>query len=276
MAASRAVAAAGEGTQAVDRAISVLRLLALSPSRGLRVGTIAAAAGLHVATASRIVRALHRRGLVEHSGTERRYRLGFGAIAVGAAAGSRQLVSDEARAIVNELAERTGDSAYLCVRQGLCAVFVHRAFGAAPIRAVTVDVGTHVPLGVGAGSMAILLSLPAEEQARVLERVDPVLGEYQLTREVVAQLVRRSLAQGYTIMDGRIYRGIVSIGVPVPPGRSPIRAGLSLSAVAERLSPRRQRELARELHAAAARLQRSDPFRRARVPAADAHAGFAW
>lgn len=255
------------GAQAVERSLSVLRLLALRPADGLRIKTISEATGLHVATASRMVRAMQQLGFVEQDAETRRYKLGFGAALLGAATASRLQVGAEIRGLVDDLAEKTGESIYLCVRQGLSAVFVYRASGSFPIRAVTVDVGTHVPLGVGAAGMAILSILPSDERDRVLQRIAPLVSEYRLKMRDVIELSARADEQGYTLMDGRTFPGIHSVGVAIPANKQHVQAGLSLSAIAERLGPQRQAAVAKDLRVAANRIAKLEFFKQLHVPA---------
>lgn len=261
------------GAQAIARSLSILRLLALRPADGLRIKTISQATGLHVATCSRMVRAMQQLGFVEQDGATRRYRLGFGAALLGAATASRLQVSADIRALVDDLAERTGESIYLSVRQGLSAVFVYRATGSFPIRAVTVDVGTHVPLGVGAAGMAILSTLPDDERAQVLQHVAPLVPEYRLKMSDVTALMALADSQGYALMDGRTFPGIHSVGVAIPANRQHVQAGLSLSAIAERLDAARQAAVAKDLRAVAARIAKLAFFKHLHAPASQRPGG---
>lgn len=264
---------ARSGAQAVERSLSILRLLALRPADGLRIKTVSQATGLHVATSSRMVRAMQQLGFVEQDAVTRRYRLGFGAALLGAATASRLQVNAEIRGLIDDLADKTGESIYLCVRQGLSAVFVYRASGSFPIRAVTVDVGTHVPLGVGAAGMAILSTVPEDERVQVLQRVAPLVPEYRLKMSDVTELMALAQDQGYALMDGRTFPGIHSVGVAVPANRQHVQAGLSLSAIAERLGPQRQATVAKDLRSVASRIAKLEFFKHLHAPASQRPGG---
>src|SRR4051812_43718056 len=67
---------AGATVQSVDRAITVLEILARTGESG--VTEIAAELGVHKSTAFRLVAALDRRGLVEQNADRGKYRLGVG------------------------------------------------------------------------------------------------------------------------------------------------------------------------------------------------------
>jgi len=249
------------GAQSIERALSILRLLAHRPIDGLSIKTIAAATNLHVSTASRMARVMMQLGYIEQSPGNRRYRLGFGASVVGAAVAQRLKVSLEVRLLVDKLADALGDSVYFCVRQGASAVFVYRAQGSFPIRTVTVEKGSHVPLGIGAAGLAILLSLQPEARKKILRMIAPVVSSYGLSMADIEELSAMAEKQGFTLMDGRTFPGIHSVGVAVPTNRQHLQAGLSVSSIPERVSPVRQLEIAQELKRVAALISQLEYFR---------------
>src|SRR3954463_3523378 len=71
------------GVQSVDRAISVLEILARNGGAG--VSEVAADIGVHKSTAFRLLAALEERGLVEQNHDRGRYQLGFGILRLGGA-----------------------------------------------------------------------------------------------------------------------------------------------------------------------------------------------
>src|SRR5690349_6812152 len=83
---NRAPESAG-GIQSVDRAITVLEILA---RRGeARVTEVAAEIAVHKSTAFRLLGALEERGLVEQDRDRGRYRLGFGIMRLAGAVSAR-------------------------------------------------------------------------------------------------------------------------------------------------------------------------------------------
>ena len=75
------------GVQSVDRAISVLEILARSGGAG--VSEVAADIGVHKSTAFRLLGALEARGLVEQSQDRGKYQLGFGVLRLASAVPGR-------------------------------------------------------------------------------------------------------------------------------------------------------------------------------------------
>src|SRR3954463_16233680 len=79
--------AAPSQVQSVDRAISVLELLARNGEAGIT--EIAGELGVHKSTASRLVSVLEARGLVEQLGERGKYAIGFGIVRLAGAATER-------------------------------------------------------------------------------------------------------------------------------------------------------------------------------------------
>ena len=71
----------------------------------------------------------------------------------------QQDVSGTARPSLQRLAQKTGDTAFASILEGTAAICVAREVGDFPIRTLTLSVGDRRPLGVGAGSLALLASL---------------------------------------------------------------------------------------------------------------------
>jgi IclR family transcriptional regulator, acetate operon repressor len=92
--------------QSVDRAVTILELLAVHGSAG--VSQLARALGVHKSTASRLMAALERRQLVEQLEDRGRYRLGVGVLKLAAATSARLDLTQEARTVCRRLAAETG------------------------------------------------------------------------------------------------------------------------------------------------------------------------
>ena len=84
------------GVQSVDRAISVLEILAQRGEAG--VSEVAADIGVHKSTAFRLLAALEERELVEQTQERGKYRLGFGILRLASAVPGQLDVTQQARA----------------------------------------------------------------------------------------------------------------------------------------------------------------------------------
>lgn len=233
------------GAQAVERAVAVLRSLADRNATGTRLADVVSDLGLAKGTARRLLLVLIREGLVVQEPDSRRYYLGAGLFSLGSIAGARFGIRELALPNLSRLAEESGDTVYLSVRSGLDAVCIHRQEGTFPIRTLTLTVGDRRPLGVGAGSLALLASLPAPEAEAVIEANAERFGRYsdRLDAATIRRLADQARDAGYAFNDGLIVPGMCALGVSLR-GRHGLPEGaLSIAAIAGRMEPDRRNRL---------------------------------
>jgi DNA-binding IclR family transcriptional regulator len=227
----------------IGRAAMVLRALAAGPGDGSRLTDIAAATGLGKATVHRLLGALAEVGFVDFDDQDKLYRLGYALFALGASARAFHIV-DLARPSLVRLATETGDTVYLSVRDGDEAICVDRRTGSFPIRTLTLDVGDRRPLGIGAGSLALLAFENEAEIARVMRSNAHARGDYAAFDDAsLHRLIKQACAQGYAFNDGNIVSAMSAIGVPVIDDDGRVLAALSIAAIRERFAGKRQAEL---------------------------------
>ncbi len=108
------------GTAAVDRGAELL-LLVLESEQPIALSELAAAAGIPKSTASRLVSALERRGLIEQDGERGRLRPGPAILRVAERGMLERNVVELARGSLDALAEASGETINLAVpaRQGV-------------------------------------------------------------------------------------------------------------------------------------------------------------
>ncbi len=141
---------------------------------------------------------------------------------------------------IDGLVAATEDTVMLSVRQGTDSVCVARGVGSYPIKIMTLAVGDRRPLGYGAGSLALLAFLPAEEVSDIVKANARLAARYPgLEEYVVLELVEQCREQGYARTDGRIVPGMSSIGVPVLGTDGMAVAALSVASVSDRLGKER-------------------------------------
>jgi len=121
------------GVQSVDRAISVLEILARSGGAG--VSEVAADIGVHKSTAFRLLGALEARGLVEQNQDRGKYQLGFGVLRLASAIPGRLDLVRQGRPILDELAAGFDETVNLAVLRSHYAVNVDQAHGSAAVAA---------------------------------------------------------------------------------------------------------------------------------------------
>lgn len=259
------------GSQSVDRALGLLSLIGREPALGLPLGEIVSASGLNKPTVRRLLLALMRAGLVEQEPQTRHYALGEEAFVLGVLAARRHGLLEMAMEGLRRLAQETQDTSFLTVRRDRYAICLHREEGSYPVRTHALQAGDQHPLGVGAGSLAILAALPDDDvdrvvaaNAAVLAERYPAFGPQTLLDEVAA-----TRAQGFAVNPGRVVASSWGIGAAFryPDGR--VAGAFSVAAIDSRMAPPRQAEIGALLRREAARLEASlaGLFRSKRAPA---------
>jgi DNA-binding IclR family transcriptional regulator len=253
------------GLQTLDRAVAALQAVGGGGPEGLRFVDLQRALGLSKPTAHRLLAALLAHGLVQRATDERRYRLGR---TLQLLAQSAAFPTPDLRRLcmsaVQRLAEESGDTVFLSARDGLFTVCISRATGDYPIQAVTAGVGSRRPLGIGAGGLAILGALPADESTRIVDVLRPKFAAYPLTS---ADAIRKSASlarrNGYALSDERVAVGVRAVGVALRDGGGAPIAAIGLAAIRQRVSAARIPELVglleRERPAIEAALASVDP-----------------
>jgi len=246
-----------DGNQSIERAAAILRALASGSPKGSRLADVVAATRLSRSTAHRLLVAMAGAGLVEYDAAAAVFHLGWDLFAFGAKAASRRGLIDLAEGAMQRLADRTSDTVFLSVRSNVEAICIDRREGSFPIRTLTLSVGDHRPLGVGAGSLALLASLADGEIGRVLQANGDQIRAYPgFDAASLQMLVSRTRMQGYAFNDGRIVPGMSAVGVAIiGPGDEPV-AALSVAAIDSRMQPDRRENIATILRAEATALSK--------------------
>jgi DNA-binding IclR family transcriptional regulator len=231
--------------QTLDRAVSALQVVGGGGPDGIRFVDLQRALGLTKPTAHRLLTALLSHGLVQRTADERRYRLGRG---LQLLAQSGAFPAPDLRRLsmsaVQRLAEESGDTVFLSARDGLFTVCLNRATGDYPIRAVTADIGSRRPLGIGAGGLAILGALPADESVRIVEVLRPKFAAFPLTSaEAVLRSARLAAKNGYALSDEKVAVGVRAVGVALRDASGAPIAAIGLAAIRQRVSASRVPEL---------------------------------
>jgi len=251
------VAARNPGTQAIQRAVNVLRIIASRGHAGLRLAEIARHAHLERPTVHRILKCLCAEGVAAQDPATRQYRLGHLAFELGLAAAPQFSLRELCAPALSRLAERIGDTVFLTVRSGYDTVCVDRREGSYPIKALLLDVGTRRPLGVGAAGLALLMPLAdsaVEEVARAnATRLKAYAG---LTVPRLLGMVKRARGMGYALNDVPVTAGATSVALPIRTRFGDPFAAISIGAIESRMTPARRTELVEWLRAEVESLER--------------------
>lgn len=246
---------APQGSQTVDKAMGLLKLIAAAPSEGLRLMDLAEQSGLDRATAYRLVSSLANHNFVDQDTLSKRYTLGLEFFALASAASNRHDLSQRAREALERLAEATGDTAAYCLRSGLDLVCLDVETGDFPIRTLPMDIGSRKPVGSGATGIALLAALPDFEVDQVLERSGPRLFKTPgTTAESIRDQVRLCRALGYALAPDEPQGRIMGLALALTSRNDRPIGALVLNGIPERFAPDRVPGLAALLREEADRL----------------------
>ncbi|MDA3625678.1 IclR family transcriptional regulator [Saccharopolyspora oryzae] len=250
--------AAPMGTQAIGRAMAVLRLF-IDMKGDVRLHQVAEHLNLSTGTAHRILRALAAEGYVAQNPTTDSYYLGSRAVLLGQAA-QQALGLDKALPVLEEINAATEESVNLAVREAGESVVFIRVQCTLPLR-FEQHVGARFPLYSTASGKAMLAhaadaedfvaSLPAElpaVTAKTLRDPDKLVKELKSIRQ-----------RGYSLDDEENVLGVRCVGVPVLDDAGNAHAALVVQAPAVRMPRDRMHELGRYLAEPARKISRLIP-----------------
>jgi len=235
------------GAQAIRRAMDVVRAVVQLQRSGATLSRIASATGLSVSTTHRILRSLAEERMLRHDAAARTYHLGLLAFEIGLATQAESQVQPYWRDTIEDIARRTRLTTYLMARSDCEAVCLLCAQGTMRIRAMPIEVGQRLPLGIGAGSLAILATASADEVAVIMAANAARFGQFPGGGGQVPAILDRvaeARAQGYAVSSGSVADGLVGVGVPVLPRRGLLQLAISVSAVADVIDPGEARQIA--------------------------------
>lgn len=249
----RAADAVG-GAQSIFRVLRILKYVGAAPARGVGLTDVVRDVGLTPPTAHRMLSALLQEGFLSLNPRLKTYSLGRESYILGLAAESRHGIKAIAESAVLRLAQSTGDTSFLSVRSGHEAVCVDRKTGDFPIKILTLEVGHRRPLGVGAGSLALLAFLPNDDVDRVLARYDASVAPDLPSTDMLREDIAAARKNGYALNPGRIIPDMLGVGVPVFDREQHVVAALSVAAIRSRLSGARLTDVVAALQRAASEL----------------------
>lgn len=228
------------GAQTVTRAIRALKLIARQTYTGMRLVDLSRELQLERPTAHRLLKALMSEGMLIQDPATRRYTLGPLVFELGLASAHQFNLCDLCAPVLDDLAERTGDTSFLFVRSGNDAVCLSRVQGKYPIQTPAVPVGSRQPLGVNAGGLALLSSLSDAEVTQVLAAVGPRLSVYgDLDADEIRKHCKRTQSDGYAWIANRAVPGVSAVGLPINSSNGIAIAAITVAATQTRMTPAR-------------------------------------
>jgi DNA-binding IclR family transcriptional regulator len=202
------------GTQAIGRAVALLREISARGPMGVRLSDLAAECDLTNSTAHRILVCLKEEGLVRQRPGNKRYVPGVTLFELGLSLSERGDLQHAARSRLAALARNTRGIGFLFFRSGddfVCAARV----GDAELK-LPVHTGARWPLVLSAGGVAMLLPLSEAEASATIDRNFARLSGFGKSRAGgIRRMLQRSFDHGFGVCAGDILTGVNAFGMPL-------------------------------------------------------------
>ncbi|MET7656118.1 MULTISPECIES: IclR family transcriptional regulator [unclassified Streptomyces] len=231
------------GVQSVDRAVSVLEILAQRGEAG--VSEVAAEIDVHKSTAFRLLGALEARGLVEQTAERGKYRLGFGIVRLAGAVTGRLDITQQGRPVCERLSEEIGETVNIAVLQEHFAVNLYQVRGPGAV-------GTHnwvgqlTPVYATSSGKILLAHLSAKERDAVLaaSKVRKHTPHTLTARAKLEKDLAEARERGYAVTLEELEIGLQALAAPIRSRDGDVIAALSASGPAYRFTEDRIHEIA--------------------------------
>jgi DNA-binding IclR family transcriptional regulator len=245
---------AASAVQSVDRAVSVLEILARHGEAG--VTEIADELDVHKSTAFRLLGVLENRGLVAQAKDRGKYYLGAGVLRLAGAAAVRLDISQEGVPVCRELADELGETVNIAVLDDDAAVNIMQARGTASVTAQN-WLGRRTPLHATSSGKVLLAHMPPTLREGLLARQLPRFTERTITgTSALRGELEAVVEQGYGITVEELELGLAAAAAPIRAHDGKVIAAISVSGPVYRLNSDRLPEVAKRTVAAGAELSR--------------------
>jgi DNA-binding IclR family transcriptional regulator len=227
----------GSQVQSVARALGILELLA-EESGELGVSELGRRLGVHKATASRLLSTLADHGLVERHPATDKYRLGFGLIHLAGVAMAGLDLVQQARPILEELAESTGETVNLAVLDSDRVMHIDQIASRRAVASVS-WVGRRTPYHCTSNGKVLLAFAPDAERERLLgaATLDPCTANSITDAAKLRAHLAEVRLKGYAQTIEELEEGLNAVAAPVRSGEGDVIAAVSVSGPAFRMRP---------------------------------------
>lgn len=241
--------------QSLDRALRILAIVANGD--GLSLSEISAASELAASTAYRMLTTLQNHGMVEFDSSEQLWSIGVETYRMGSAFLRRRKLVDRARIVMQELMEKTGETANLGVAEDDCVVFVSQVETHQAIRAFFRP-GTRSPFHASGIGKAVLAHLDRDRVNAIVRKAGLAAYTERTLSEsaALARDLEQIRARGWSVDDEERYPGMRCVAAPVFNEFGEPIGGVSVSGPTVRVTPEKVREIGPLVREAAAELTR--------------------
>jgi DNA-binding IclR family transcriptional regulator len=225
-----------KGTQSIDRTTKIISYIASYNVEGVRLVDIASSLNLSRPTAYRILQFLVTEGWVMRPQNSQKYFLGHSLFELGLTAAPQFKFRDLCQSSLERVARKTQHVSFLTIRSGIDAISIARSKGAI-FELSALQIGVHRPLGIGAGSLALLMHLPDDEVSNIVMKNARRLRSFaDMNISTLLESVKLCRSQGFASHDERILRGHSGAAVPITDVAGNILGAISVTVVAPSIS----------------------------------------
>jgi DNA-binding IclR family transcriptional regulator len=244
----------GSAVQSVDRALTILALLA---ERGdLGVTEIAQGLGVHKSTAFRLVATLERHDVVTQTEDRGKYRLGVGVLRLAGATRVRLDLVQESRPITMELAAQVGETVNIAVLSGHEALYLDQVAGPSALQ-LHMWAGQRIPLHATSNGKVLLAFAAPGTAAALLKDPLPTFTDNTIpTLAALQTQLDEVCARGFATAVDELERGLTAVAAPIFGIDGHVVASVSASGPTFRLPADRLPAVAEAVRAAATAISR--------------------
>ena len=243
----QASSAARPLSSSVDRALSVLQLLADNPD-GMGLSELSRKLNVAKSSLYVVLSTMEQRDFVVKDPLTKRYTLGPQLAVLGLAYIQRTNLLSEFQKLAAKVARECGETVQLAILRGRNILYIGKQEGTQPVRLAS-EVGTQLPAHTTALGKSLLAGL---SDADVDELYAGVTLEKRTLRTIDnLEALKRELVQvrarGYAVDRGETLEDLCCVGAPVYDAHGTVVAAVSISVPVIRMDDKREVELAHKV-----------------------------
>jgi len=226
--------------QSVERALSLLELLAEAPS-GIRLNDISKSLALNVSTCHHLLSTLVDRGYVAQSRRDRAYFLGNKVVELSGSRMRQFNLADTAIGDLRTLNDETGETVHLAVLQGDELVTIAVLDSRHAVRVVSGQGGKSEAIHATATGKAMLAWLPEGEIDRIIKRsgMNRFTDKTITDRKALMEELRQVRRNGFSLDNEEFQPGVICVGAAIRDHAGAVVGAISCSLPTMRVDAQR-------------------------------------
>jgi IclR family transcriptional regulator, KDG regulon repressor len=242
--------------QSIERVIAILTAFNRE-QREYSLTELSQKVGLTKSTMHRLLANLEHFQFIERDKQTQRYRLGIKLFELGVLVQTGFKLHDQARPILQQLTDTTGQASYLCIIEGNDVLCLDRIEGSDPVRVLTLELGGRIPFHCGGAPRALIAFLPDQRINDILGRgLRPITSQTIVDAVMLRNDIAMTRTQGYVVAHGDFTEHISAIGAPIFDHNHELAGAISIAGLEQRFNSDHIEELIEKTCAAAISISR--------------------